>query len=64
MPNNSKMSLPNRQNTTMITNVVKSALAATRFLTAGVSLAVRPRKTGVFATGFMMAKKPMNTDRT
>jgi hypothetical protein len=30
---------------------------------ANVSFAVRPRKTGVFAIGFIMAKKPMNTDR-
>ena len=44
-------------------NVVNSAYAATRFLMAGVSFAVRPRKTGVFAMGFMMAKKPINTDR-
>jgi len=30
---------------------------------AGESFAVGPRNTGVFAMGFIMEKKPMNTDR-
>jgi len=37
MPKRLQIALPNRQNTTMIANVVSSPLAATRFLVAGVS---------------------------
>ena len=44
-------------------NVANNALIATWRLTGGGSSAVRPMKTGVFAIGFMIAKKPMNTDR-
>ncbi len=48
---------------TIIAGVVSNAFTATNLLMTGKLPTVRPRKTGVFAMGFMMEKKPMSTDR-
>ena len=50
------------QNTMMISALATSARVATWRRVAASSSAVSPRNTGVLATGFIMAKNPMNTE--
>jgi hypothetical protein len=57
-----KIAFPMAQKTTTIRKLARSARTAIVRRVAASWSAVSPRKTGVFAIGFMMAKKPMNTD--
>lgn len=60
-PKKSKMYLPATVKDTIIRKAVKVDILATRFREMEFAFSVRLIKTGMFAIGFMMAKKPANT---
>jgi hypothetical protein len=57
MPNSLKMILPIKLNKAMIIKAINTALKAVFFRSDWARFAVNPTKTGVFAIGFIMAKK-------
>jgi len=61
-PNNRKITWPRMMNTTTMRNVATIAFVATFFCTSLSSSPVRDRKIGVFARGFITAKRPAKAD--
>lgn len=63
IPKISKMNFPSNTNTTTITKAVSVALLLMLLLVALSKSSVREAKIGTFAIGFMIAKKPVKTER-
>lgn len=61
MPNKSKIYFPAITNTVTIINAAMVAVLAILFLLALSSPSISPKKMGVLAIGFIIAKKPINT---
>lgn len=59
-PKSSKMSLPATQKTATTTKAVRTDLRATALFCGSSKFPARPTNMGVFANGFIMAKKPKN----
>ena len=62
IPNNSKRYLPRITKNSTIKNAVMQDVFAIAFLCFSSLSPTSPKNTGVFAMGFIIAKKPVNTD--